>query len=724
MDNLYSEKVYFKLIYGNTELITKEPLDWDKMLLKFPRDKEFYGFTSEYFDGNIRLTWPLSDGGQFIKDIIDNDGSEAILNFQFGFLEGYEEIPDYTGQLNLAEYGRNDNGVTCDIEKVAFECTLRNRYDVNIKIDADKDLDDLAITPPTPIVLNLHSKAIYKVTSNNIEDVEMSPVESEIENTGTFIDLWMQPDTNSFSQTELEKTFNYPMGLSYTAPDQQERYQYLVYERGVLTVDVIFSFDIAFTPTMPGAPMGNFFFWVYRGGVKVYSNDISLNFGAPIPVIGYRVVNGASPYSNTYDVQVGDKVYFGFYFEQQAAALGAKSINFVNFISLGQTTYEDISDSDAYRIFDVLNQAVYIMTGKPNRLISSFFDTGGEAEKYALLNGYSLRNYNVTDHPMQLSFKKAVQAIKAIFNIGVGYRSILGEDYIMVEKMMHYFNDAIIIMIDAVFDYEETYLKDYIYNEFESGYEKYENDSYKTIDEFNTEQTLLLPLKQTKNKLPEKCPFIASGFAIETQRREQFKEQIAESVNNDDEIFIIAYRTVSGDHYAEKDEPFDTLTNVFSPETIYNGRITPKHMEYNWAPLLNIGTNFQHDSFLIKTTLAKNDNTFTVRFDPSEPNKMYAGVETLVQNGEIFLEDFGDRVRPFLPNGANFKARVPFSDINKLKQALKGDWPTGDGMEDINHGCIVAPDDFGVKWLFHVLGVDYEPSKEIATFQCAKIRQY
>jgi hypothetical protein len=170
---------------------------------------------------------------------------------------------------------------------------------------------------------------------------------------------------------------------------------------------------------------------------------------------------------------------------------------------------------------------------------------------------------------------------------------------------------------------------------------------------------------------------------------------------------------------AEKDQNFEILTGVISPETVYNARISPKHNLFNFAPLLSISITYNDDEAVIRNNFTKNNGNLTTKFVIDEPHKMYVVDKTLTEKNDQVKSDFSDAPAPHIPVLCKFKSVLGWEYINLLRQTLFGQTGT-----DKDHGYIIAPDDRGVLHEMHVYKMAYVPATEEVELECAKIRKY
>ena len=157
--------------------------------------------------------------------------------------------------------------------------------------------------------------------------------------------------------------------------------------------------------------------------------------------------------------------------------------------------------------------------------------------------------------------------------------------------------------------------------------------------------------------------------------------------------------------FAERNQPFSICTGVIDPTTIYNGRKSPKHILYNWAPIIAIGLYFVNPESndwsvsRIVTTEVKMNSKFTTQFLESEEFKGNAGTLTLCEFNNENISNFVG-LQLFSPIQGNCKIYGGWNQIEILRKALCGE--TGDATIDC--GGIVLKDNKGEIWFHHIVG--------------------
>lgn len=790
--NLYQLEDFFRLFVMGVYYYIDEPVNWDKISIKGERDKDYFGLNYEFIDDKVTLTFPQGEGMEIIRGVYGLQGGDGKIVFEYGYIqEGIKKV-QFIGNLNLNTYHITDEGVECSVEKTAFEGLLRTRYETKIALNATEDLDGNGVTPPAPIYVKLHSKQIKKYgKAQQVEEFE--PTGSNV--SGNFSSFYIQPDTSNIVKQEVEEMQAMPLGASNVAPQTEKRFQFIAKEagKGTVTFSVKATIRIQNLFNSVGA-------WNLTGQIALVRNNSEISFTAPMNA---RLSGSTAsktvitPMEFTISLQanwqIGDEVYCYISGTKNNDGGYVALTAWEGYVEIMQETKAPASVCLGYKLFDAFNHVVRCITGKENAVQSGFFGPDGCASKFMITNGYQIRNFEVSQRPVQISLQELMEGVHPIWFVGLQYsQDETGDDVVLLEKAPSFFGSKRIYHCARVWDYEEQHIKELTFNEAEIGYQKFAEEDINTLDEFNTYQQYLLPITTYKAKYSKKSRFIASGYSIEIARREQFKESPSTSLSTDDDIFIVSYLTerkyknvtfnlsgvfmelnrpvdlqvgetfkiartggsnnnttftivakddsgvekyrvspapttdsgvgdleilISGP-VAERNEAFDVVQGVISPESAYNLRISPKRMLWNHAPLLNCGIIQKPVESVIKNTFTKNNGDLITKFAEGENCKgMEANLQLREKEG-IVLKGFNGGKWMFLPTLATFKTKIYYDDLVYLKERL-----TGQTKTDEDFGMISFPDLEGGIWMGHVWDFEYTPQDETCSFSVRKVQK-
>lgn len=393
-----------------------------------------------------------------------------------------------------------------------------------------------------------------------------------------------------------------------------------------------------------------------------------------------------------------------------------------SFMNMNISSVDEDSITKGHLIHEATESVINIISGNPGALRSSILgrtDIGYPAEGCAsrniLTNGFQIRLFDVDNRPIQTSFNDIIESLNAIYNIGYAYEEDGGSEVVRVEEFGYFFQDQEIFHVTDAYEYEENLATDILLNEVRIGYEKFKDEGLNLLDEFNNYHDYLLPITTYKERREILSNFIASGYAIEIQRRAQFSNAPSDSEEYDDEIFIINVipnADPETDWKSEKNENFTTVSNVFAPSTSYNLRITPRRNFLRWAPFFKSCLRY------------KDQATDEIRFVFGPQNneletQTASSCETpglIAENSDIVLDDYADNTPGrFSPEVITFNSRLSFANFNYIKNALKNASPDSN-----NYGYIRVTDPNGEEKTGYIYELAYNPKSEKATYTLLK----
>ena len=136
--------------------------------------------------------------------------------------------------------------------------------------------------------------------------------------------------------------------------------------------------------------------------------------------------------------------------------------------------------------------------------------------------------------------------------------------------------------------------QEYAYSAIEIGYEKYEYDEVNGRDEFNTKSTFITGLSEIDNVKTLISPYRSDSYGVEflARERDQTKDNgsdndlfifdITPYVNNDGIIEI-------GNYALNRASYPVTGTGMFAPDTLFNGKFSPRNLLIRSLSLLGAG---------------------------------------------------------------------------------------------------------------------------------------
>jgi hypothetical protein len=703
---------FFKLFRNDVEYIIREPIKWDSVNIVGKRDVEWHGWNYQYSDGIIELEFDCAAGKEVIVAEYETNGNDGQVLFQYGFTYKGVTYVIFPGKLNLNTYKRFPQKVACSVEREDFNSIFQSRFESKVSMAATKTVGELDIVPPSTLNFPLHSKEILRTFKCENNTIYYAPQESLVHG-----NVYVFPDTSEAQLTEIEEFATYSLGFTLNPPYDFSLYNFKIKFDGVYTFNIKYSIFIEVIPLiMPAGPYSVTFRSYYRkknadGFQQVLlheSASYDLHKNEPLQV----VINVDHNLLVNIPLAIDDEIYIFTVAEYIEGFTAYKSFkaqqNYISIIVTGLDT-APATTCKGWWLFDAIDHSIKVITDKKSLLKSNFLSlksaqqiVDGAGALNITTNGKQVRNFDIANAPLQVSAKDLLLSAKAIWCMGMGFEKAGNLEAIRVERVNYFYRNREIIVIEECWDYREEAAKDVLYNEVEIGYDKFQDQGYNTLDEFNTRNEGLTPIQTNKLKLVQKAKLIASGYALEDSRRQQFSKSSTNSYQNDDEAFLIAMRRVDPSTFApEKNEAFDVVNNVISPSTAYNLRLSPIRMLLNWAIWLKNSFFYKASTEKIKINYVAQNGAMQTQFKATEPNPIGDLNKSLwTEKQDIDLTNYPVEEQLWRPDWVYFKCRLTPDKVNLINDAMRGQKNDG-----VNYGYIVVKDyngEYQAGWIYEL----------------------
>jgi hypothetical protein len=727
---------FFRLIIADTSTYISEPIKWDSVQVIGERDKDYHGYQFKYTDGDVSLGFDCAAGRDLIEGNYNEFGEDGDVKFQFGYHYQNAEYILFPGKLMLNTYKWYADRVECSVAVDDFDETFLSRLETKVSMAQSTTFDNTAITPPAPYSLLFHAKEILSQIQCNSTNIDY---EDASEVTGKFFSLL--PDNTNPSVADIEDNFQYPLSMSTVNPYDGEIYL-LKFSKGGGT-DLSLSWNFTGNMRVHNGGIGGEDYTIdvfYAYNKKNTDNSYTLTQESLITQITGSVGTGttdvalsiiASKSLTDFAFNIGDEIFFFAYvaFTGTVDCLFTLHQNsFIETISHRELT--TATNANTWFIDDVIRQTLKVIADNRYVFKSSFFERknvtqifDGCAALNVLTNGFQIRAFDPAEKPLYIDFKTIIESLRAQYCIGINYATISGVPVVRMERVDYFYQDRQIMAIspdfglEGIADYYEEVAKEIIYNEIEIGYDKFLDSGFNTLDEFNTKHEYLTPIQKNKAKLSQVSKFITSGYSIEDQRRIQFAESPTDSATNDDDpFFVCVKRSGVSDYVTEKDESFDSVTNLISPETSYNLRISPARMLYNWFIWLKGIFNYKQPTDLIKSTYVAQNGALTTEFSSEETCPVGdLNREAITENADIPISQLQYTRDIYSPEWVNVKCRLSPADVQIINLALSGKYGSD---KDYGYVLIKKPDNtWQAVWVYNL---SYNYSSEECTIKGLK----
>lgn len=182
----------------------------------------------------------------------------------------------------------------------------------------------------------------------------------------------------------------------------------------------------------------------------------------------------------------------------------------------------------------------------------------------------------VSGRPIFASLKQLFNSTSAIQPIGQTIEKTAAGERVRVEGLDFFYSKDIILELGQASGLELSVAQEYYYNSIEFGYKKWASNEQNSLDEVNTKQTRLTPITRLKSSYTFVSDYVASGYLIESVRRQQYSlGPEKESSDDKTNFWVCVLRKIGGGFETERNQKLVVCENVLDPDSIYNFRITP-----------------------------------------------------------------------------------------------------------------------------------------------------
>ncbi len=717
---------FFRLIRDGVTSDIREPIKWDNITFIGKRDREWHGFKGMFSDGIIELEFDCESGKEVIMEAYETDGSDAEVAFQYGYTYNGKEVILFPGKLNFNTYKELVGKVALSVDKDDFNSLFQSRFESKVSMASMQGFDGAFILPPPVLEIPLHAKEFirnYKVESSAVITATQAQTQNQ--------KLWLRPDTSVPAISEIETNFGFPLSFSVSEPGATDEYNWDLQNAGTYSFGIKYNHTLTLRFWNLHTIASRNYGYKIRSIFRVDNNEQvigaaiegsgSLDRGQARSIVIPLAVDG----SFTMDLIPGQKVYFYSYIEWSGGS---------NIIMRGSTTENSslitavaldrapVSVCATWFLFDVLNHCTKVITNNRTRILSSFLSRksgtqaqNGEGALNAITNGKQIRRFEVEKAPLNISLRDALSSAKDIFCLGYGFEQVGNVEVVRVERPEYFYQNREIIVIEELVkdSYRKEVAKDLLYNEIDIGFDKFQDSGFNTLDEFNTRHEYVTPIKTNKLKLVAKSKLIASGYAIESSRRQQFSETPTNSFQNDEEPFIISLAEDGINFKPETDQAFEQVEGLISPSTAYNLRLSPLRMLLNWSVWLRNSFHYKQPATVLKNTLTVQNGDLTTQYKATEPapvgdiNKM-----EWQEKQDISLSNYEVEERIFKPQYIYAKTRLTPDKVQLITDSMQGR-----STDLTNYGYIVIKNPEGVYeggWLDEI---EYNHHTELCSFK-------
>lgn len=602
-----------------------DPEGWNEQGKTRKRDMTWHGVFFEYTQ-KLRF---VKDGRNLVAYFYETYGVEAelVLIVQ-KFSRAQRTFKTYyTGRFNLTSLKITTLYAECNIEQTGFLQKFKNRQDIKVNLSSLVTQSGKAIEANASETeeIELHSKVLVK----NFQ-TDFTPNQTQLAinlNANRFLQISLEPT----ELNEIIDFFDYPNQVTDANPVDDKKYNWKIRESGSYTFNInlhqrVYAFTLfGAPPTVNEEDIQNLeWFFVYgKPGAYVTISMGQWSHNGADPIVGLIV---EPTYSATINLNAEDEVYLYADVRVSSDLSGVAPLNvtrFENFnVSITANTTVPATNAPVVLLHEAFARVVESITDEPDSFRSEYYgrtdseptayDADGLGSLRGLINGSLIRGFPLVNKPVIISFKDLFEMGRAIDGIGVGITTTGLKQRVHVGPLTDFYKPQRVLQFAFVKDIEKEVATQFLYNELEAGYDRWNNERLNNLDEFNTKSEFALPLTQVRNRLSLRSPVIASGYTIEFVRRDRYIDGTTKDNDRDNDNFIIQLRRDDGSYVTDKDEDFAELNNLISPETVYNAKLSVMRNIRRNGRYIRSGLQHQEEAY-IKRTYGEGNTTFSSR---------------------------------------------------------------------------------------------------------------
>lgn len=606
---------------GNPEtIVISEPVGWKDSKIKMERHPEFCSLV-EYFETGLTY---------YGENNVDNGGIDFIKSKEARY--GYDTTIEETIQADIDGDGVFEENIFTGLKDLSglqevrdnkIEVpTIRNnlwskfilRLETPVDLRSNTDLDGNPVSPVEPVDINLPSQIINQFFFGFL------PESTYNFNSGLPANDYIQidfDDTNDFlSNAQKEQCIDeidehiraYPVIDNPEQPNPSFDFKFPG-DVIVNNLTIIARHATSDTTTHLDADIKGYIFdgttehlltrtdYLGSNGTTRRTRFVFTGIISNAKSLAVYLKNDSGSTSSAVGILFDDQV-----------TIGVPSTFTSRFDFYVKTRYQS-TQAQGFYIHDAFAGVIHRITGSDSfyseilgRIDTNMrqYDANGCYSKNIVIRGLQLRGYTLDEKPLSVSFMQLWKGANPIFNLGLGYETILGAERIVIKsKSPFYDTTSTSVNFSNVRQIVRDYDADKIYNKIEVGYNRWQSEDISGNDDPQTKRTYATRVILTKNTLNINSDFIAASIAIETTRRQ--KREKSKDYKYDNETFIIAINDndVSPDRYQpELNENFDSITGLINSETRYNSILTPVRSLLRWANVWNGCLQPYQSSFL------------------------------------------------------------------------------------------------------------------------------
>lgn len=704
----------------------EEPIGFADIELSIKRHDTLHGMTFE------AATSPLQFHGSaaidYLDNAYDNEGVRANVIFSAWYVceGGYDYEQVLSGRLNFGKR-QKQCGAFCTIElpweQESCAVIFNSRYDQKVDVDKAMGVDGLTV------LQSYNALAVEtELPTHNLQ----ASTEGYVVDDGDIIDLSIfTSTTRNFGVRptygrQIYANINESQLLPSVFAASDNGFNDSVLSPVVLLDEIIDCFDGTFSYTVR---MKGSYNYSYSIGtidslkIKVaygeYPGSLTVLHEQDLPFSGNEAIGAFDyTYSGTLVLPQGQGFYA--YIEHEGSFVVSGLSGTITFDPETYIDFDGIkscpaTNAELYMIHETLSRVTEAITNGCMQVKSEYygrvdsepfsFSEDGCGSLRAVTSGLKIRR--ATDDKFFTSIKDLIEGLNAIDNIGIGLEEtdISGAYLMRIEDVAFFYQDNEVLRHEFIPKGEYQIEEKSHYSKINVGYKKWEVEEINGLDEFNSNRQYNTSIDTINSTLEITSAFVSGTYPIEITRQQSFADSGGADQKYDNDTFIISMKR---DDYpylnlSVEQGAVDNPENVFSPQTMYNWRISPVRNLMRWYKSIAAGFASVSDStnklFFTSGTgnlLAKAKLTDdTCRLENTE----------IQENQDIFVTHFsssGDYTPLWENELFTYDYPMSISDYRTVKSSP--------------YGYISAQCGNGEFEKYWIVEIKFKPAKGLATF--------
>ncbi len=547
------------------------------------RSEEFYGL-SRFFSTSLRF---YKDLRTYVQRIYEEKGTEYEIVIKI-----YESVPEpvnkfelfFEGLIDLSTYiNDQDQFVEADINESSFARKLLARKDIKVSIGETETIEGVVLPENNEVTVNLHQRELLSTGNYELNEAVATVQSILVIVQGTGLEGFTLPITlvgqdegvNNLSSQDIPDLST--QGGAFWDPAGRESI-------GTFTGQVSGILRNAFVQSSNPTNV-SFLLRIYTDDTLQFFTDLGLGANYVIPTDGSDVsfsfdidgtIGGDPPAVNI----TAENVISLISINPEASSSGYKGyeceFTSIVFTAAQNLQWTDLTPAEGYLMFEVFKRNIQVTTDQETAFESELFgrpDIGyenlGEQALISFHSGSQIRQ--LPNSKPAISLSGLFKSMNSVLNLGLGIEyDSTGQPFVRVEKKAHFFNGTVIATLHNVSKMTKTVARKWIYSNIKYGYANSAPEELNGTEEYNNKQERATIIKSIKNELDLISLIRADGVGLEKLRRLSFETDPTTDAKEDNDNWIVDVLEDGANYKSAKDQAFDVVENIFSPESAYN----------------------------------------------------------------------------------------------------------------------------------------------------------